>query len=148
MRAGILLMLAVIAAGSIHGQRSWRGKRQAEPPALAQAATPMRACDSTMVSGSGFEKTLRSSIESVFLTNHTDDTVRKVCLDIEYLDTNGRQLHRRNEHFSVEIPPKSTRRLEFRSFDRQNVFYYHLSSRPRTRSNATPFKVRLRVDSI
>lgn len=149
MRRLVPLTAAILLALTLGGQNTWRGHRSA-PCSVHESATirPMRPCDSTSVSASGFEKTLRSGIESFFLTNHTSDTLTRVHIQLEYFDAAGRQLHSRQEYKNVILPPQSTRMIELKSFDRQGVFYYHLSTKPRTRANATPFKVRLDVDSI
>lgn len=142
----ILLIATSLLAAS--AQRLWRGRQKMTPETSVVKPRQMRAADSTVVSTSGFEKTLSSRFESLFLTNHSSDTINRVYLHIEYLDAADRQLHSRGEYIGLELPPKSTRRVEIRSFDRQGAMYYHLSTRPRTRANATPFKVRLRVDSV
>ena len=93
-------------------------------------SSSMVPCDSNIVSAAGFEKTLRSTNESLFITNHSADTIERVLLHIEYLDTSGRQLHSRREYLGVNLPPASTRKVDIKSFDRQGVFYYHLSGHP------------------
>ncbi len=146
----LILTAAACTATTLCAQNTWRGKRRMPVPrsSIAASAAPMMPCDSGRVSAAGFEKTLRSTTESLFLTNHSADTIERVLLHIEYLDTSGRQLHSRREYIDVNLPPASTRKVDIKSFDRQGVFYYHLSGRPRTRANATPFEVRLSVDSI
>ncbi len=147
----LILTAAACTATTLCAQNTWRGKRRTPvPPSsiAAASAAPMVPCDSSIVSAAGFEKTLRSTNESLFITNHSADTIERVLLHIEYLDTSGRQLHSRREYIGVNLPPASTRKVDIKSFDRQGVFYYHLSGHPRTRANATPFEVRLSVDSI
>lgn len=149
MRRLLPLIAAAVLASALTGQNTWRGRR----PALravteSEVRKPMQPCDSTKVSASGFEKPLRSGIESFFLTNHTADTITRVHLRLEYFDETGRQLHSREEYKELTLPPRSTRLVELKSFDHQGVFYYHLSTKPRTRANATPFRVRLGVDSL
>ncbi|MDE6130499.1 MAG: hypothetical protein K2F74_02800 [Muribaculaceae bacterium] len=148
MRRLLAISLAILCAVSMSAQRTWRGRHHIKPDTYAAIQSRMTPCDSSMISAAGFEKTLRSSIESLFLSNHTADTVSRVFLHIEYLDTGGRQLHCRGEHIGIMLPPASTRRVELRSFDRQGTLYYHLSPPPRTKSTATPFMVKLRVDSL
>lgn len=145
----LILTAAACTATAFHAQNTWRGKRRTPVPRSTVAtAPPMLPCDSGTMSAAGFEKTLRSTTESLFLTNHSADTIERVLLHIEYLDTSGRQLHSRSEYIGVNLPPAATRKVDIKSFDRQGVFYYQLSGRPRTRANATPFEVRLSIDSI
>lgn len=151
MRQLPLVILLAAASLATPAQRAWRGhlKPRAETAvAESVAATPMQPADSGAVSCSGFEKTLRSGIESFFVTNHTDSTLTRMHITLEYSDMGDRQLHRRSEAVAVDIPAGETRRVEIKSFDRQATFYYHLSAAPRTRTTATPFKVRLTVDSL
>lgn len=156
MRHRTLVVLLILAAAivALTAQRTWRGslRQQPQPPqpadSTATMTAPMVAADSADIRCSGFEKTLRSNIESFFVTNNTDSALSRLHLTIEYLDTSDRQLHRRSEPVVADIPAGQTRRIEIRSFDRQATFYYYLSAVPRTRATATPFKVRLHVDSI
>lgn len=91
----------------------------------------------------GFDKTANSSTESFFISNRTDSTLRKVILDILYLDMQGRQLHRRDVRFECEIPCGETKRQDVKSWDTQKSFYYYQSAKPRRQ--ATPFKVKLEL---
>lgn len=88
------------------------------------------------VSFSGFEKPQSSSLESFFITNSTDRTLTGVTLYIEYLDAQGRQLHKRFLRLSCDVPPGETRRAELKSWDKQNTFYYR-DSAPSRRQGAS-----------
>lgn len=92
------------------------------------------------ISFSGFEKPQSSSLESFFITNSTDRTLTGVTLYIEYLDAEGRQLHKRFLRLSCDVPAGETRRTELKSWDKQNTFYYR-DSAPSRRGGA-PFTVR------
>lgn len=92
------------------------------------------------VSFSGFEKPQSSSLESFFITNSTDRILSGVTLYIEYLDAEGRQLHKRFLRLSCDVPPGETRRAELKSWDKQNTFYYR-DSAPSRRQGAS-FTVR------
>lgn len=92
----------------------------------------------------GFEKTIRARKESFLLTNNTADTLQSVCVDIEYRDTRGRQLHRRQVWVAASVPPGQTRRCDIPSWDRQQTYYYRIHPRPR-RSDAVPFDVSISV---
>ena len=93
---------------------------------------------------SGYEKTLRSRIETLYAANSLEnDTIFSLSVEIEYLDMRGRQLHRRIVEIACEIPPGQRRQLSFTSWDRQFVMYYHLSAPTRTSAQATPYDVKL-----
>lgn len=92
------------------------------------------------ISFSGFEKPQSSMLESFFITNSTDRTLTGVTLYIEYLDAQGRQLHKRFLRLSCDVPPGETRRAELKSWDKQNTFYYR-DSAPSRRQGAS-FTVR------
>lgn len=96
---------------------------------------------------SGYDKPLRASHETLFISNATGRDVRSVCLDVVYEDMQGRQLHRRRCDVSVEVPAGETRQIVMPSWDKQRSFYYHGSTRP-TRSVATPYEVRCSVVSF
>lgn len=95
----------------------------------------------------GFHKPLRSRRESVFATNNTPNDVAALILDITYTDTKGRTLHRQKRTVALDLPKGETRRLDFPSWDRQQVFYYSRSPEP-PRADGTPFDVRCRVESL
>ena len=74
-----------------------------------------------------------------------------LTVDIEYLDAKGRQLHRRQGltvTFPEPIPPGETRQAKIPTLDIQSVRYYHLSPPARTRSQATPFWVKITPNTI
>ena len=90
---------------------------------------------------SGFEKTLRSKKESLYLTNRTGQTIAGLGLDIRYMDSQGRTLHERTREMTVTIAPDQTVMVDFPSFDTQGLYYYYLSPLPPRTTDATPFKV-------
>lgn len=100
--------------------------------------------DSTNVNISGYEKTLKSSIESAFITNLSPTEFSSITLDIQYLDMKGRQLHRRRVQVDAVFPPGETRMARFSTWDKQKVWYYYLSDPVRTRMQATPYRVVIR----
>lgn len=95
----------------------------------------------------GFEKTIRARKESFFMTNNSADTLQSVCLDIEYRDMRGRQLHRRTHWLDAALPPGQTRRFDILAWDRQQTFYYRVHPRPRRR-DAVPFDVSITVPAV
>ena len=90
---------------------------------------------------SGYSKTRNASKESILATNSGKETVSGITLEIEYLSTDGRQITRRKVTIPCNIPPGETRKLDFSTWDRQYVFYYHKSPAPH-RAQATPYTIR------
>jgi|GEM_PF-924234 len=95
----------------------------------------------------GFHKPLRSRRESVFATNNTTFLIKGLFIDLTYTDTRGRTLHRQRRTVFMDIPAGETRRLDFPSWDRQQVFYYTNSTEP-PRADGTAFDVRCHIDSM
>ncbi|MCM1451643.1 MAG: hypothetical protein NC102_05255 [Clostridium sp.] len=139
----LILALLVVTAATAWAQRTTRPglKPLAKEESSARADTIPGGC----VSISGYEKTLRSTKESILCTNIGVDTISSIAISIEYLDMEGRQLHRRELQLACPdpIPPGQTRQLEFKSWDSQKVWYYRLSEPPRTKSQATPYDIRI-----
>lgn len=94
---------------------------------------------------SGYDKPLRSSRESLFVTNRTCRTIKEISFDVEYLDRHGRQLHKRRVTVRCDIPSGQTRRVEFPSWDTQHAFYYRLSTKPQ-RADGAPYDIRCTVN--
>ncbi len=94
----------------------------------------------TAVSLAGYDKPLRSRNETLFVTNHTTDTITAITIRINYMDMRKRQLHSAERTVRTTIPPKSTRQISMRSWDRQQSFYYIRSAKPRS-GVATPYDV-------
>lgn len=156
-RALLLLAVAAIVASSASAQRTTRrGRAQSthRPTAAAVKGRPGDA-DSVVapapgaVALSGYDKTLNSTRESLFVSNHGTATLSWLLLTIDYLDHAGRQLHRRTVGVGCDIPAGQTRRINIASWDRQGVYYYR-DSEPRRRvtAAASPYTVTLSVDSV
>lgn len=96
----------------------------------------------------GYEKTLRSTRESMYISNSTDAPVAGLGLEVTYYDTDGRMLHRASHDITADIPGGETRLVDIPSFDRQNLYYYYLSPVPPRASRATPFKTSVEVKYI
>lgn len=122
--------------------------KRTKAPVPTRAVSDTVCPDSGMIVAAGFEKVLRSSRESVFITNNTSRPLEALKLDITYKDMRGRMLHRNAMWVEAEIPAGETRMVSFPSFDRQNLFYYHLSPLPSRASRATPFTVGIEVALI
>lgn len=94
---------------------------------------------------SGYDKTSGADRESVFITNNSSHTIHGVGLQIQYIDMKGRQLHKRDVYVKIEVPAGETRRADFRSWDVQKAFHYHLSVA--SRRITSPYDVRIKVSS-
>lgn len=94
----------------------------------------------------GFDKTVGSSLESFFISNNLDDEIRGMDIQITYFDMQGRQLHKRNAHIDIIIPPHETMRTDIKSWDTQKSFYFHQSTKPKRQ--ATPFDVKIELLSL
>lgn len=147
----IAIIFCILAMG-LHAaaQRTTRAnlKREAVADARPAGDTVFNCGDTLRVSVRGFEKSLRSRKESVFVVNNTGMPIEKVGLEIEYTDAKGRQLHKRSVVAAQEIPAGETRMCVFPSWDKQQVWYYVLSDPPRTRMQATPFDVKIKVGYV
>ena len=97
-------------------------------------------CDS--ISFSGYEKEANSSIETVLISNQSDSEIISVEMKVDYLDMKGRLLHSRTITEDQVIPAHETRRVDFKSWDKQKSYYYYLCNEPR--KVATPYKVTIR----
>lgn len=146
----ILLAIAVSAVFlSAEAQRTTRShlkrgqttETKSDKPTFDTVAA---TADSLLFQFSGYEKTLRSSKESFFITNRSDSTVNRLAIEITYKDIKGRPLDTRQVEFDVYLPAGETRRVDLSSWDKQNVFYYHRSPMPRS-TRATPYRVNIRM---
>lgn len=143
IRITALVAAMLLGCSASHGQRTTRPGlkllRDVAPETTVTGDTI--ALDSTNVDISGYEKTLRSTVESAFVTNLSTDDYLSITLDIQYLDMKGRQLHQRRVQVDAVFPAGETRMARFSTWDKQKVWYYHLSDPVRTRMQATPYKV-------
>lgn len=144
-----LLLIALLLASTVDARRV-KTSRQAISPSTrptAAAVDTIIAPTDTMIAFSGYDKPLRASRESFFVTNNTDSFIHSIAVTIEYLDMTGRQLHKAFHHIVVDIPRGETRSTTIPSWDRQQSFYYHRSNQPR-RAKAYPYKVVLTADTV
>ncbi|MDE7410995.1 MAG: hypothetical protein K2M94_03050 [Paramuribaculum sp.] len=100
--------------------------------------------DNVSIRISGYDKPLRSTSESMFISNNTTDTLTAVGLNLNYYDSKKRQLHSRTVSIKCTIPPSQTRQANIQSWDRQHSFYYRLSSVPR-KAAGVPYDVTCKV---
>ena len=147
----IISLLAVCAATAIVSSADGKNTRRrlikpSRRPVLTTTPTPIPTDTitditqiNTILKISDYQKTVRSRVESMLLTNlSATDTIKAVTIDLNYTDAEGRQLNRRELTLTVTVPPGETRHASSTSWDRQQLFYYHLTppARPtdRTRS--------------
>lgn len=130
------------------GQHALRQGRLLKTELTSATESAMRPHTDSTVTVAGFEKALRSKRETMFVTNHSRDTITALWLTADYTDTLGRQLHRQSRPINVDLPPGQTRRIEQPSFDRDGMFYYYQTPPARSTTAATPFKVTVHIDSL
>lgn len=102
-------------------------------------------CDSIHLNG--YDKPLRASVETMFITNGLADSISAVGITVEYLDLKGRKLHSRSECVRVELTPGDTRMVQLPTWDKNHSFFYAGGQHPRT-SGVTPYRVRLSANYI
>lgn len=128
------------------GLRVESGKIESTYNRTATADTIAGDSISSHISVAGYDKPLRSSRESFFITNNTSYPICGLKLKIEYLDIHGRTLHQREVYISIDIPVGATRQASTKSWDIQKSFYYKLSPKPK-RSDGTMYDVKCTVIS-
>ena len=136
--SAVLLIIICVASASARKERSTHQRLVPKASVEEIAQYDSLAADSASVTISG-------------LTNKSRRAVSSLTVDIEYLDAKGRQLHRRQGltvTFPEPIPPGETRQAKIPTWDIQSVRYYHLSPPARTRSQATPFWVKITPNTI
>lgn len=139
-RLGTLLIIlaAVLPVPDVWGRRTTRRKLNA--PAREVGMAGGIPADTFMIAVGKYDKPLRSRFESVFLTNLTDSAVTALSLNLTYISMQGDTIHQALRTFDYPIPPHSTRRLTFSSWDKQLTLYYYLTDKP-SRLRGTPYKV-------
>lgn len=152
MRKTVVILLSVIslvfAVETVaRRQRTTRGNvvgRNVTGPGQAAVDTFIIP-DSSEVLLYGYDKPLRSRQETVFVANHTLHDITGLTFTTRYIDTKGRTFHQVSRRVRADIPSGATRKIDYRSWDTQQSFYY-VGSR-RTRASGTPYDVRLSVDT-
>ena len=149
LNLALLTLAALLTAPNAAGEKTLRGKLRVNQEMVGGKSgekTSQVVFDTVRVTSqadirlSGYDKPLNSRTESLFVTNLLTRDITAIELRMKYSDMNGRQLHEMTRLIRADIPAGSTRRIDFRSWDRQNSFYYHRSRKPRS-ANVTPFKV-------
>lgn len=148
-----LLLTAALSAAVLTAaaqrttSRGLRPARIAEEPCPGLAPDTLAlASDTAAVRFYGYEKTLRATRETIFVTNNTGREATEARFTIVYLDAAGREIHRRRVAKRAAIPPGKTVRLDIPSWDSQKTYYY--SGGPRPRVSATPYTVAIIPDTL
>lgn len=147
MKQILLIVLMAASAISVNARKQTTTRNVSKAPASIQP--PRHALDTLTVTDesarlSGYDKPLRATRESMFVTSSLNDTIRGLRVQLDYYDMSGRKLHSRHVDIAADIPPSDTRNVDFKSWDTQKSFYYHLGQKPR-RGSATPYKVEAHV---
>lgn len=147
-----LLAAVVLGAGA---QRTIRGKLRAADRSQITADSVRAHLDTVVVAPgehlldiNGYDKPLRSRRETFFATNNSDRAVAALAFTITYLDGSNRKMHAASHHSATSIPARETRQLSLRSWDVQNAFFYRRSTVPQRADQATPYDVRISVDTV
>lgn len=142
----IILLLA--CCGAAMAQKTALRKLRpipAEAPRAAPDSVVGLSADS-LVTFSGYEKTLRASRETLFITSHADRPICRISFTISYFDNIGRMLHSRRQDMSVDVPSGETRRIDFPTWDTQRTTYF--SGGPRPRNGGIPYTVSISNPTI
>ncbi len=141
-------LVAVVASGQRQSSRRGKLKPSVAVQVSGSQCPPFDtvAVAEGMVSFAGYEKTLRATRETVFLSNLSPKEVARVVFRVTYYDAQGRQLHVARHDMYAPVPSGETRRLDFPTWDRQYTFYYVGSPRPRV--PAIPYSVKIHPDTL
>lgn len=151
--APALLLLALASPAKRVKAPSNTGKHNSY--AVSKTAEQVQKVDTALVEEfankyiilAGFDKTVESAYESLFLSNNSNDTLTSISLNIRYSMPDGRALTASDHTIDCTIPPHETRQISFPSWDKQKSFYYKNSRHP-ARRQATPFTVNIKVTGI
>lgn len=148
---GLLMLMVVcfLASAAIEAQRTSRRPLKVTPePMTGQPTDTLVGMASDSVVLAGFDKPLRSRKETFFVTNNSSRTIEEMALTLNYFDSKGLQLHHRHLRLKRFIEPGSTVNVQIPTWDRQQSFYYVRSEVPKRVEQATPFDVRIAVDTV
>lgn len=90
---------------------------------------------------SGYDKPVNAAREAILVSNNSQTGIYGIKIEITYKDMQGRMLHRREALIKLAVEPGETRKGEFKSWDSQKSYYYHLSQPPRR--VATPYQIEI-----
>lgn len=141
-------MAVALVAGA---QRTTRKALKAETPSPVSTQT----CVDTLVAPAphtvdlnGYDKPLRSHNETFFATNNGKSDITGMAFTITYLDSSHREMHKAHHNIRTDIPAGETRQIAVRSWDKQQSFYYVRSTVPTRAQQATPYDVKIQIDTL
>ncbi len=149
-RALAIVLVCLCACLTCAAQRTTRpGLRTARSQVCVNvpADTTLAARDSDFTLF-GYEKTLRSRTEAVFVTNRTAVPVTAIIFQAKYSTISGHELHSRRVRVPTMLSPGQTLQIVFPAWDKQQVWHYRLSPPSARSRQATPFDVAIAVDSF
>lgn len=144
MRWYLIIVVLILSITIVVAQRTTRNRLKTVPR-IERAGTYDTIAthvDTAAVTFTGYDKVLRASKESFFVTNNLDVDISRLCLKIVYKDMSGRIYDSRHLTVDTDIQSGQTRRVDVESWDKQKSFYYYRSTVPRV-ERATPYKVNI-----
>ena len=149
-----ILICGILALATTAQNTTRRGLKPAAEPS-AMAADKKATLTDTVVSPeahtidiNGYDKPLRSRRETFFATNNSKRTTEALAVTITYCHTTHRPPHERKASLPLVRPAGETRQASLKSWDSQLSFYYIRSSVPARAEQATPYEVKITVDTI
>lgn len=141
-------LLSVAFPATAQRRNSLSSRLHALPAASAETAegTDTLACGAGDLVFSGYDKPLRASRETLFITNRMSADAVRAVFHIEYFDLQGRQIHRRRCAVDLDLPAGETRCVDLPAWDRQGSYYFRGSRRPRV--SGVPYTVTVSADSV
>lgn len=152
MKKFFFLLLILSVATAAYADRSTR--RNLHPQTSegtthsATAYDTVSSPEASAISVNGYDKPLRSRRETFFTTNNTDRNLARIAFTIRYFDARQRQLHQTKHNIPADIPAGETRQISVPSWDHQFNFYYIRSTIPQRAQQATPYDVRISIDTL
>lgn len=151
MKKILLLFASLIVCLGLSAEKTTRrglvvDRAAVEPTPVEVLYDTISPTDDAVVR-SGYDKPLRSTLETFFLTNNTGRELHSICLLFVYSDLSGRKLHEEERWITCMLPAGETRAFSVRSWDRQRSFYYRRSTPPK-RASGTPYDVATRLKAI
>ncbi len=141
-----LLALTCALPGTARRQRTTRQGLTERVQYAYQTSDTLAADPDSLITFSGYDKTLRSHKETVLAFNGSKDTITALTIMITYMDMQGHQLHVRRVTLRQPLPPGERRMFTFASWDKQNSYYFHRTEPGRLRyQSVTPYRVNVKV---
>ena len=94
----------------------------------------------------GYDKKSTSGKETFFIGNNSEVDLKGIDIEITYLTTSGKQIHKRTVNLKEKFPAGETRAVDIKSWDTQHS--YHYTKSVASKSGSTPYTVRFKVLSF